>query len=115
MHPKTIALIFSLSVDLNRFLKDTFGDIEYSYDVKVIGSSRNKNPYAEPTMLLKVGSRGEGVMWLQYELNEAGYGLTIDGIFGNKTLATLLEFQQSCKIEVDGICGKETRNSLKVR
>lgn len=93
----------------------TFGDIEYSYKTKVNGTSRSNNPFAEPTMLLKLGSRGEGVMWLQYELNEAGYGLTVDGSFGNKTLAALLAFQQSCKIEVDGICGKETRTNLKVR
>ena len=93
----------------------TYGDMEYDYTTKVIGSKRVKNPFAEPTMLLRHGSRGEGVMWLQYELNEAGFGLTVDGIFGDKTLAALLAFQQSCKIEVDGICGKETRNSLKER
>lgn len=93
----------------------TFGDLEYNYNKKIVGTSRNTNQFAEPSMLLKLGSKGEGVMWLQYELNEAGYGLTVDGDFGQKTLAALLDFQKSCKIKVDGICGKETRNSLKVR
>lgn len=93
----------------------TFGDMEYMYHTKVDGTSRTKNPFAEPALLIRKGSRGEGVMWLQYELNESGYGLTVDGVFGDKTLAAVLEFQQSCKIEVDGIVGKQTRNALKMR
>jgi len=93
----------------------TFGDMEYTYNTKVNGISKERNPYPEPTMLLRIGSKGNNVMWLQYELRESGYNLDIDGIFGTITLACLLDFQQSCKIEVDGICGKETRNCLKVR
>lgn len=91
----------------------TFGDMEYEYTNKVSGISKGLNPYREPQVLLRKGSKGESVMWLQFELNEAGYGLTIDGIFGDKTLAALLTFQQSCKIEVDGIVGQETRKCLK--
>lgn len=92
----------------------TFGDMDYNITTKVEGGKKNKNPYAEPTRLLKNGSSGNDVKWLQFELNESGFGLDIDGIFGNKTLAAVLTFQQSCKIEVDGIVGNNTIKCLKM-
>lgn len=92
----------------------TFADMEYDYSVKVPGNSKQKNPFVEPTQILKKGSRGEGVMWLQYELNESGYGLTIDGIFGEKTLNAVIAFQTSSKILIDGEVGKQTRAALKI-
>lgn len=94
----------------------TFGDIDYNIQTKVIGTSRNRNgnPYDEPKRTLKIGSKGDDVKWLQYELNESGFGLSIDGIFGNKTLASVLAFQQSCKIKIDGIVGTNTIKCLRM-
>ncbi len=40
--------------------------------------SHTDNPYAEPTQVLKKGSKGEGVYWMQYELREAGYEIALD-------------------------------------
>ena len=62
---------------------------------------------------MRVGNSSECVKWLQFELNEAGYKVVIDGEFGPKTLNAVKQFQKSCKIEVDGLVGKVTRQCLK--
>ena len=79
------------------------------------------NPYTEPTKLLRKGSKDTGndtgVRWVQWHLNRLKYCLGSDGIdgdFGPKTLAAVLAFQSSAKIEVDGVVGPETRAALKV-
>uniref|UniRef100_UPI0026F2DC1B peptidoglycan-binding domain-containing protein n=1 Tax=Ruminococcus flavefaciens TaxID=1265 RepID=UPI0026F2DC1B len=71
-------------------------------------------PYARPTgnPLLKNGSSGEGVSWVQSALNKLGYKLTVDGIFGNGTEQAVRQFQKSCKISDDGIVGKDTINKI---
>ncbi len=71
------------------------------------------NPYKEPTRTLKKGSKGQDVKWLQYELVEAGYKLTIDGDFGKNTDKALRTYQKSAKLVVDGKCGPATRKALK--
>ena len=73
---------------------------------------KEENPYKEPKILIKSGSKGTGVKWLQWELNQSGANLVVDGIFGNGTLAALKAFQKSHKLEVDGICGAATRKAL---
>lgn len=72
-----------------------------------------KNPYIEPTTTLKSGSKGEGVKWLQWELNQSGAKLTIDGSFGPATLEAVKKYQSSHNLEVDGKVGPATRKSLK--
>lgn len=74
---------------------------------------KEQNPYAEPTNTLKKGSKGNGVKWLQWELNESGANLTVDGDFGSKTLTALKAYQKGHGLTVDGICGQKTRKSLK--
>lgn len=76
------------------------------------------NPYKEPVGLLKyikaqVPVVNESVKWLQWELTQAGYPLTVDGKFGLKTESVLKAFQKSKKIVVDGKCGAITREMLK--
>ncbi len=74
---------------------------------------KEQNPYAEPTNTLKQGSKGNGVKWLQWELNESGANLAVDGDFGSKTLTALKAYQKGHGLTVDGICGQKTRTSLK--
>ncbi len=71
-------------------------------------------PYARPTgnPLLKNGSKGDGVSWVQSALNKLGYKLTVDGIFGNGTEEAVKQFQKSCGLSVDGIVGKDTINKI---
>lgn len=74
------------------------------------------NPYAEPTALLQSGIRGDGVRWVQWELDRLGYDLGsggIDGIFGTKTDAGVRAVQKAAGIAVDGKVGPDTRKALK--
>lgn len=105
----------------------TFSDISYSYDTSLSEEAtwKGSNPYTEPTVLIRKGSTGMGVKWVQYELVEAGLGIpftynskkyngvVIDGDAGKITQAAILAFQQSCKIQEDGVCGSITRKYLK--
>ena len=70
------------------------------------------NPYALTATLLKRGSTGESVKWLQYRLNELGYSLTIDGNYGPKTEAAVRQFQED--VFVDGITGAKTIAALRI-
>lgn len=71
------------------------------------------NPYPEPMELIKLKSRGNGVRWLQWQLNDkGGYKLIIDGIAGPLTIGALQDFQRNQHLVVDGICGPKTRAAL---
>lgn len=77
-------------------------------------SSKNvkKNPYNTPTKNVKKGQTGNSVKWVQWELNESGYSLKVDGDFGRDTLAAVRNFQKTRKLSVDGIVGTKTRAAL---
>lgn len=72
-----------------------------------------ENPYKCPKNgVIKQGSKGEYVRWLQWELNRYGANLVTDGVFGQKTEKALMEFQRKHDLIVDGKCGTQTRKSL---
>ena len=58
------------------------------------------------------GSTGSAVNKLQSVLNEHGYDLAVDGIFGPKTQAAVRDYQKKNGLKLDGIVGKETWGSL---
>ncbi|NET41497.1 peptidoglycan-binding protein [Okeania sp. SIO2B3] len=58
------------------------------------------------------GSSGDDVKRLQMILNEMGYSLVVDGIFGSNTEAAVKEFQKNTTLEVDGIVGPLTWYAL---
>lgn len=70
------------------------------------------NPFPVPKVTLRNGSTGQGVKWLQVELDNLGYHLNIDGIFGPKTEAAVKEYQKKQGLVVDGIVGARTRGEL---
>lgn len=82
-----------------------------------------KNPYKEPTETIKLDKAGEGVMWVQWELREAGYTivmvdgyekeLKIDGDCGTITNAGIRSYQKDHGLVVDGMAGPKTIASLK--
>ena len=71
------------------------------------------SPYDEPYTLVKKGSTGTSVKWVQDMLNHNGYSLTVDGAFGTNTHNAVISFQKSKGLSPDGIVGSATRNALK--
>ena len=72
----------------------------------------NMNPYNLTKRILTKGDKGESVKWLQWELNQHGAGLKIDGIFGNQTKLSVLLFQGDNGLVADGIVGPKTIAAL---
>lgn len=71
------------------------------------------NPYAAPTRTLYPGSSNtSGVYWLQWELTDRGYRCNLDGSYGPATTKQLRAYQAASGLTVDGICGPATRASL---
>jgi peptidoglycan hydrolase-like protein with peptidoglycan-binding domain len=67
------------------------------------------------SLLLKNGSTGPNVMLLQTLLNFVGAAqppLVLDGIFGPKTKAAVLKFQQTTGLSADGIVGPLSTQAL---
>ena len=58
------------------------------------------------------GSTGSAVSQLQTVLNQHGYDLAVDGIFGEKTETALRKAQEKHKLAVDGICGPASWRAL---
>lgn len=63
--------------------------------------------------ILKLGSTGQWVRYLQDLLNRNGYSVEIDGIFGPQTKQTVMYLQNDKNLKVDGIVGQETWSSIK--
>ena len=63
---------------------------------------------------LRKGSSGNDVTELQKLLNSTGYGYNLaeDGIFGDKTLSAVKDYQQRSGLSVDGIVGTNTWGKL---
>ena len=58
------------------------------------------------------GSKGSDVTELQKLLNQNGYSLDTDGIYGTKTQAAVKDYQQKNNLSVDGIVGSQTWGAL---
>lgn len=85
-----------------------------NYICVFVEDAKQSCPYGEPTALIKNGSRGEGAKWVQWMLNAAmASGLTVDGIFGTRSVAALRSFQARYGLTADGICGPASRQKLK--
>ena len=82
------------------------------YDEDLDGVVINGNPYAVPTKTLRIGSKGNDVRWLQYELNRRGYGLVVDGVWGPKVEDAVRNYQNSRGLVCDGLVGAKTRAEL---
>lgn len=77
-------------------------------------ATTSKNPYTVPTTVLKKGSSGKTVRWVQWQLTMIfGYNLVVDGIFGNATQSALLDFQKRNNLTQTGTTTNQTITALK--
>lgn len=84
----------------------------YSWDEEAQGKPTG-NPYPVPEKSIKLNSKGNGVRWLQYILNEkGGYKLIVDGVAGLLTIGAVMDWQKKHGLEADGIVGPKTKESL---
>ena len=60
------------------------------------------------------GAAGERVVTIQYLLDQRGYRLAVDGLFGPATQAAVMSFQRRNKIVVSGLVGNITWPKLVV-
>lgn len=78
-----------------------------------LSSNPTGNPYPVPEKSIKLNSKGNGVRWLQYILNEkGGYKLIVDGVAGLLTIGAVMDWQKKHGLEADGIVGPKTKESL---
>ena len=61
---------------------------------------------------LQVGDSGDAVRALQTALNEAGFGVPPDGLFGSTTRAAVVSFQSTRGLAADGVVGPATARLL---
>jgi len=72
-----------------------------------------KNGYRVPDKILRYGSKGDEVRWLQGVLNIVNLsGLDIDGCYGNMTQKAVKDFQAKHGLDSDGVYGPKTKAAL---
>jgi len=64
------------------------------------------------TIVTQQGDSGAKVRAVQSQLNESGYGLVVDGVFGSGTNSAVRSFQSSKGLGVDGIVGDNTWSKM---
>ena len=85
---------------------DNHATVNEAADKKEASTSLNKSA------LILSGHSGQVVTTLQSALNDHGFNLHVDGIFGSNTDRVVRKFQQGNGIAVDGIVGPETKEAL---
>lgn len=76
-------------------------------------TTEKKYKFSTTNQNLKNGSSGNDVKVLQRALNELmGAGLTVDGAFGPKTQAAVINFQKKYGLSQDGIAGVKTLSKI---
>lgn len=66
----------------------------------------------DPIPYPHLGSQGEGVKKIQSGLNQVGYSLLVDGIWGKNTQAAVLDFQKKSGMNPDGLWGPKSEAAL---
>ena len=76
-------------------------------------TTKTTNPYPTPVVTVKKGNHGTNVKWVQWQLNAIlDAKLVVDGSFGDLTFKAVMAFQDRYKLEIDGIVGPVTRNTM---
>lgn len=90
-------------------------DNDLKSTVSAVTINLDSNPFTEPIISITLNSKGEGAKWVQWYLVKFGLlNITeIDGIIGNKSVTAIKEAQKRLGLVVDGIVGRNTRNTFK--
>ena len=76
-------------------------------------SSSSSDEEVQDDDVLRKGSRGEAVKTLQEKLKKLGYyKASVDGVYGDDTIAAVKAFQERNKLTVDGVAGTSTLKAL---
>ncbi|MBI3190330.1 peptidoglycan-binding protein [archaeon] len=87
-------------------------DYENNEHCKVVAGDTPFDTFKNYYSTLRKGNRSDFTTELQHMLNKVGYGINIDGIFGNDTKNAVKSFQKSKGLKQDGIVGKMTWNTF---
>ena len=82
------------------------------YLAQVLPDSESTAYYSYDSRILSTGSRGEAVRQVQQQLNNLGYNVDVDGVYGAQTEEAVRRFQQSQGLFVDGVAGEDTQQAL---
>ena len=95
------------------FLRSGRKGINWTDFKKMVASAGGNVNMGNP--VLKSGSRGDSVRYLQSLLNRHGSAIALDGIFGQATDKAVKSFQKSKGLLVDGIVGDKTWEALEAK
>ena len=94
-----------------RYLQSTLNKV-YKCNLVVDGIYGKATKDAVKKHYLKMGDKGEHVMWLQKALINRGYNIEADGSFGSKTKTAVMSYQKSRGLKVDGYVGVDTHSAI---
>ncbi|MBR5345093.1 MAG: peptidoglycan-binding protein [Clostridia bacterium] len=79
----------------------------------VTNAPATNTPSPTPVETLRKGSKGEAVRQLQQQLKTLGYySGTVDGDYGDGTVAAVKAFQKANRLTDDGVAGEKTQKAL---
>ena len=109
---------------VSRYVKRNKGSGNWgqSSAYKFLGFIYNPNvvPYQNPSISVRLGTRGDAARFVQWclwkdECYPSGKKSEVDGVFGKKSVESLMTFQKKHGLDPDGIAGPLTQGVMKER
>lgn len=94
-----------------RYLQTTLNNV-YKCNLLVDGIYGKSTKSAVKKYYLKIGCKGDHVVWLQKALINRGHRVEVDGSFGSKTKAAVIAYQKSRGLSADGYAGVDTHRAI---
>lgn len=94
-----------------RYLQTTLNNV-YKCNLIVDGIYGKATKSAVKKYYLKIGCKGDHVVWLQKALINRGHRVEADGSFGSKTKAAVIAYQKLRGLSADGYAGYDTHTAI---